>query len=88
MTFVSLALLGSMRGWRKPEVANIKSTSTGPNNGERLQGWDPMAMVETQKRFPDLIKHFCGVTRRNDIKDSLFGTHHGYSVRILSEYES
>jgi hypothetical protein len=36
MTFVSLALLGSMRGWRKPEIANIKSTSTGPNNGERL----------------------------------------------------
>ena len=36
MTCVSLALLGSKGGWRKPETANIKSTSTGPKNGERL----------------------------------------------------
>jgi hypothetical protein len=37
MTFVSLALLGSLRERKQSEVANIKSTSTGPKDGERLR---------------------------------------------------
>jgi hypothetical protein len=33
---MSLALLGSLRERKQSEVANIKSTSTGPKDGERL----------------------------------------------------
>lgn len=37
MTSVSLALLGSLRERKQSEVANIKSTSTGTKDGERLR---------------------------------------------------
>jgi hypothetical protein len=37
MTSMSLALLGSLRERKQSEVANIKSTSTGPKDGERLR---------------------------------------------------
>lgn len=43
MTSVSLALLGSIEGEEQSKVANIKSTSTGPNNGERLTLYPPLA---------------------------------------------
>jgi hypothetical protein len=36
MTFVSLALLGSLRERKRSEVANIKSNSSGPKDGEHL----------------------------------------------------
>jgi hypothetical protein len=39
MTFVSLALLGSIKGEERSEVANIKSTSAGPKAGERLTSY-------------------------------------------------
>ncbi len=47
MTCVSLALLGSKGGWRKPETANIKSTSTGPKNGERLPKTTPKRLAQS-----------------------------------------